>query len=165
MIRRPPRSTLFPYTTLFRSRVNPMGIAYNLVPDAPLGGSPLLAGLVVIVGFVLGLRLCHGVRRRRHGERVLVLGSSPLGRQVVEEIERRPDLRYQVVGVVDDAENLDRVIETTLPDRIVVALAERRGRLPGFPLLPSPAPRLAVEDAAAAHQRPPRELPMEAKAP
>src|SRR2546430_13224180 len=48
MIRRPPRSTLFPYTTLFRSRVNPMGIAYNLVPDAPLGGSPLLAGPLVI---------------------------------------------------------------------------------------------------------------------
>src|SRR3712207_8728063 len=26
MIRRPPRSTLFPYTTLFRSRVDPAGI-------------------------------------------------------------------------------------------------------------------------------------------
>src|SRR3712207_7003295 len=30
MIRRPPRSTLFPYTTLFRSRnVNPLGIVYR----------------------------------------------------------------------------------------------------------------------------------------
>src|SRR5206468_3341858 len=92
---------------------------YVIVNTSPI---PLKAGLIVIVGFLLGLRLCHRVRRRRHGERVLVLGSSPLGRQVVEEIERRPDLRYQVVGVVDDAENLDRVIETTLPDRIVVAL-------------------------------------------
>src|SRR5258708_15381610 len=27
MIRRPPRSTLFPYTTLFRSRANPAGFA------------------------------------------------------------------------------------------------------------------------------------------
>src|SRR3712207_7367197 len=31
MIRRPPRSTLFPYTTLFRSRVGPRGGR----PDAP----------------------------------------------------------------------------------------------------------------------------------
>ena len=142
-----------------------MGIAYNLVPDAPLGGSPLLAGLVVIVGFLLGLRLCHRVRRRRHGERVLVLGSSPLGRQIVEEIERRTDLRYQVVGVVDDAENLDRVIETTLPDRIVVALAERRGRLPVYPLLESRARGIVVEDAAATYERLTGKLALEAMSP
>src|SRR2546427_9454041 len=29
MIRRPPRSTLFPYTTLFRSTVNPYGLIYG----------------------------------------------------------------------------------------------------------------------------------------
>src|SRR3712207_7290141 len=29
MIRRPPRSTLFPYTTLFRSRNLPFGVAYS----------------------------------------------------------------------------------------------------------------------------------------
>src|SRR3989442_9654506 len=31
MIRRPPRSTLFPYTTLFRSRPDTVQIVYNLV--------------------------------------------------------------------------------------------------------------------------------------
>src|SRR2546422_9190460 len=38
MIRRPPRSTLFPYTTLFRSRRGAAGvpIAYTVVP-CPLG--------------------------------------------------------------------------------------------------------------------------------
>src|SRR2546430_13266207 len=30
MIRRPPRSTLFPYTTLFRSRTNPAGLDRGL---------------------------------------------------------------------------------------------------------------------------------------
>src|SRR5260221_2432469 len=34
MIRRPPRSTLFPYTTLFRSR-------HNALPAEPGGGAPL----------------------------------------------------------------------------------------------------------------------------
>src|SRR3712207_8040531 len=37
MIRRPPRSTLFPYTTLFRSDVDPFD-AYDKVPHVP--GSP-----------------------------------------------------------------------------------------------------------------------------
>src|SRR3712207_7531891 len=35
MIRRPPRSTLFPYTTLFRSKLDPIEDAYlaALIPD------------------------------------------------------------------------------------------------------------------------------------
>src|SRR5438132_2853864 len=39
MIRRPPRSTLFPYTTLFRSRTTPAGAA-----PAPGAPSPLPRG-------------------------------------------------------------------------------------------------------------------------
>src|SRR3712207_8342524 len=39
MIRRPPRSTLFPYTTLFRSRVRgvPAQIGHHLVEEEPRG--------------------------------------------------------------------------------------------------------------------------------
>src|SRR5437870_12368257 len=108
-----------------------MSTVWILAPEAPLSGHSLVASLLVMVGFLLGLRLCHRVRRRRHvGERVLILGTSPLGRQVIEEIERQPYRRYTLVGVVDDAENLGRVIEVSRPDRIVVALAERKGNLP-----------------------------------
>src|SRR6202022_4837437 len=35
MIRRPPRSTLFPYTTLFRSRHEPLGISHDATPSQP----------------------------------------------------------------------------------------------------------------------------------
>src|SRR5689334_23725624 len=38
MIRRPPRSTLFPYTTLFRS-AGPGGLMKHQRPDYPAGGS------------------------------------------------------------------------------------------------------------------------------
>src|SRR5260221_9838226 len=38
MIRRPPRSTLFPYTTLFRSEKSPLGLS---VRSASPGGRPL----------------------------------------------------------------------------------------------------------------------------
>src|SRR3712207_8457356 len=53
MIRRPPRSTLFPYTTLFRSDDDRGGAedvldALGLVGDEALGG--LLGGLLVFFG-------------------------------------------------------------------------------------------------------------------
>src|SRR5438067_3648703 len=39
MIRRPPRSTLFPYTTLFRSDVNRTNNSRSLAPRAPDAGA------------------------------------------------------------------------------------------------------------------------------
>src|SRR3712207_8857057 len=46
MIRRPPRSTLFPYTTLFRSRARALG--GELLPhDRPAAGLPRLHGPLV----------------------------------------------------------------------------------------------------------------------
>src|SRR5260221_6832453 len=39
MIRRPPRSTLFPYTTLFRSHFKPGSVEYERAILAILGGS------------------------------------------------------------------------------------------------------------------------------
>src|SRR2546430_5471400 len=44
MIRRPPRSTLFPYTTLFRSRIRPVAAADFRIPWT--GGSARVIGLV-----------------------------------------------------------------------------------------------------------------------
>src|SRR3712207_8852232 len=41
MIRRPPRSTLFPYTTLFRSRITALKVGNPLQPDTQIG--PLIS--------------------------------------------------------------------------------------------------------------------------
>src|SRR2546429_3205369 len=56
MIRRPPRSTLFPYTTLFRSREDP-GIHYE-AQGGPVRGS----------GIVVGNGLAQSLRRIRVAE-------------------------------------------------------------------------------------------------
>src|SRR2546422_5848352 len=40
MIRRPPRSTLFPYTTLFRSRGDPVGERGTALLDSQVGERP-----------------------------------------------------------------------------------------------------------------------------
>src|SRR2546427_6527918 len=45
MIRRPPRSTLFPYTTLFRSQLVRAGLGLSAVPDSTLQASPRSLGV------------------------------------------------------------------------------------------------------------------------
>src|SRR5438552_17273639 len=143
-----------------------MSTVWILAPEAPLSGHSLVASLLVMVGFLLGRRLGPAVRRRRHvGERVLILGTSALARETREAIERRPDLRYAVVGVVDNAKNLGRVVQATRPDRIVVGLAERRGRLPLYALLEARARGIMVEDAAETYERLTGKLALEALSP
>src|SRR3712207_8800614 len=53
MIRRPPRSTLFPYTTLFRSGSGPQLDAHRVLPDRRADGRGGRGGAR---GAVLGLR-------------------------------------------------------------------------------------------------------------
>src|SRR5256885_11070006 len=48
MIRRPPRSTLFPYTTLFRSLVAVVDVAVNAVDGLHYLGADVVAGPVVL---------------------------------------------------------------------------------------------------------------------
>src|SRR2546430_17045003 len=63
MIRRPPRSTLFPYTTLFRSLL--LGVARR-VADAHLEHEPIELGL----GERIGSFLLDGVLGREHEKRL-----------------------------------------------------------------------------------------------
>src|SRR2546422_11649074 len=72
MIRRPPRSTLFPYTTLFRSLRDPYIKAIRWASDR-LGDQGIVA-LVTKNTFVSG-RVTDGVRRHlsRDFDKILVL--------------------------------------------------------------------------------------------
>src|SRR5436189_4676794 len=47
MIRRPPRSTLFPYTTLFRSLEDKLCLIFKLAPSVCRMTFPILASLLV----------------------------------------------------------------------------------------------------------------------
>src|SRR2546426_4889175 len=108
-----------------------MSIVYSLVPQTQLDGNPLVASLLVLVGFLLGLRLCHGVRRLRHvSERVLILGGNPLGRQIIEEIERRPQLGYAVVGVVEKDRKSTRLNSSHLVISYAVFCLKKKKKKP-----------------------------------
>src|SRR5256885_17147850 len=94
MIRRPPRSTLFPYTTLFRSLVRSGGDGGELGDDAMR--EDLAVARVMDVHPVVIERRHRGHHRRhhRHGMRVVV--------EAVEEAQQRLVEHGVVTGVAGE---------------------------------------------------------------
>ena len=100
---------------------------------------------------------------RDQSRRVLILGSGPLATTLIEEIESAELPRYIVAGTVDDQEpgpgtpdhnrwlgpcdSLPEIINRVHPAFIVVALADRRDRLPLQTLLDARVGGIVVEDA------------------
>src|SRR3712207_8524421 len=68
MIRRPPRSTLFPYTTLFRSRASRGALVLDGAAGADLGTRALRADPADLrVAGRARARVVHDLDRRLHG--------------------------------------------------------------------------------------------------
>src|SRR3712207_9324527 len=95
MIRRPPRSTLFPYTTLFRScqvrdHLPERGVlaADHLEVDQPQLGEPADVAGVVGRAFRRGAGRCLGCGVSAHERVVLPRGRSWPDRGVVPELRR-----------------------------------------------------------------------------
>jgi len=100
---------------------------------------------------------------RDQSRRVLVLGSGPQATALIEEIESAQAPRYTVCGTVDDQEPgrgtpdhnrwlgpcdaLAEILSRVHPAFIVVALADRRDRLPLQALLEARVRGIVVEDA------------------
>src|SRR2546427_12640340 len=83
MIRRPPRSTLFPYTTLFRSRFEELRL------NGQQGNAPLDRGLL-LHGLVL-----HGLGHTRQLGNALPLEQLPWRQLPAEAAQARDDLQAQ----------------------------------------------------------------------
>ncbi|HEX9532360.1 MAG TPA: exopolysaccharide biosynthesis polyprenyl glycosylphosphotransferase [bacterium] len=136
----------------------------------------LVAG--VIFGLVLPSRVLAIRRLRRPMQRLLVVGTSPLARRLVDILETQPEGRHEIAGVVGDAADawgerklrgplasLDKIIDEVQPDRIVVALADWR-RVPTLELLNARAHRgIPVQDVAEAYERLTGKLAIEALTP
>ena len=131
-----------------------------------------LAEVLAAAGLLLALPFAWSAvlfTRRLFPTRTLIVGTGALARRLVEEIARRqpgPDL---IVGIADDVSwpvdpsfrglatgplaRLGALIQEVRPDRIVVALADRRGRLPMRELLDARVRGVAVEDAVDLYER------------
>jgi lipopolysaccharide/colanic/teichoic acid biosynthesis glycosyltransferase len=115
-------------------------------------------------------------------QRILVIGKTPLGEQVIREIESRP-VYGVVVGVLDERRvastgseesqrvrniaRLNAVIDQLSPDHIVVALIERRNRTPLMQaLLTSAFARgITIESGADCYERVTGKLALESWTP
>jgi exopolysaccharide biosynthesis polyprenyl glycosylphosphotransferase len=154
-----------------------------LLPDTRLAERLLVSSLLLTTGLVVTLRAVsyRVLKSYPFEERVLILGTGGLTSQLLSEIERRQPCPYAVVGVADDVDStgclpsryplrgplrhLDKILEEVRPDRIIVALAERRGRLPVGQLLDSRMRGIPVEDAIDAYERLTGKLAIEALTP
>lgn len=96
------------------------------------------------------------------GDRVLMLGASPVSMQIAEQIRKRPELGLTYVGYLDDepaeGENgewrlggvadLRRVVDEQKANRIVVGLREHRAKMPVYELLDLGFAGVQIEEAA-----------------
>jgi exopolysaccharide biosynthesis polyprenyl glycosylphosphotransferase len=148
-----------------------LAVLYASVPDLKMSNGQFLLSILAILGVLVPLRAAsYGLMRRRlFVERVLILGRGPLANKIVREIESRPYLRYEIVGFADDAsgsdqtprryptfgplERLDKILLETDPHRIILAMTERRARLPVRQLLDARMTGRVVEDAVNAYER------------
>jgi exopolysaccharide biosynthesis polyprenyl glycosylphosphotransferase len=156
-----------------------LALFYAVIPDAGMTQRAFVSGLLVAAGLLVPLRAIgyFVMRRRAFADRVLVLGAGPLARRVIHEIEAQPNFRYAVVGVVDDGsgmasedlrypvlgplDRLDKIIEDVKPDRLIVALTERRGRMPLAQLLDCGGRGILVEDGLGTYEYFTGKLPIE----
>jgi exopolysaccharide biosynthesis polyprenyl glycosylphosphotransferase len=111
-------------------------------------------------------------------EPIVILGNGPMTSKLIEEVDAS-DLPYCVAGVIDQEkpemftgapwlgplEHLAEIVERVQPSRIVVALADRRGRLPLQPLLESRSRGIVVEDALEFYERLTGKIAIEALTP
>ena len=154
-------------------------------PEKTIGGELFAFLLVIIAALLLTFRaICYGVVNERFlSQRVLILGTSSLAWKITDEAHRAPHLRYNILGfvgeddehsslqlgpvhqpqypVIGTLDRVDNVIEEAKPDRVVVALSERRGRLPVAKLLATCVNGVLVEDGVEAYERITQKLAIE----
>jgi exopolysaccharide biosynthesis polyprenyl glycosylphosphotransferase len=134
------------------------------------------AVLLILLTIVLSIVLAVPPR-----DRTLILGTTPLARMLVAEIDIRSGGQTQLVGVVDDADGaiepalsnlllgplakLAEIVDEIRPDRIVIALADRRGRLPLRELLQARLQGVAVDDGVHFYERLTGKIAIEALTP
>ena len=139
--------------------------------------------VVAGTGLALLLRLLALSKERRgaSSEGVLILGASRMAARLIAEMDAARDPRFRLIGVVDDSaeghrapgvtpvlgrlDQFHQVVEATRPRRIVMAMSDRRGRVPARTLLESRFRGILVEDAVDFFERVTGKLAIEAMRP
>jgi exopolysaccharide biosynthesis polyprenyl glycosylphosphotransferase len=103
-------------------------------------------------------------------ERTLLVGATPLAGRIAREVMAAHSRKHRILGIVADAaggevdaaaselivgplSRLEALVDELQPDRIVIAMTDRRGRLPMSALLAARVSGVAVEDAVCFYER------------
>jgi sugar transferase (PEP-CTERM system associated) len=145
---------------------------YFLLPGLIIGNGIFVSSLFVFLIAILAWRVAFNqlFGRLRLEERVLVVGTGDTARKVARQILDQHDFAYRVIGFIDDdasrigerivnpgiigtPADIDRLVAAHQIDRIVVGLADRRGKLPIQELLRAKMAGVRVEDATTTYER------------
>ena len=147
-----------------------IALLYSLMPSLAIGNGIFVSSLVIFLVAIVAWRLLFNrLAYASHlEERVLIVGYSTTARMVARQIQAQHDFGYRVVGFINDqeqghgvlnpamlgaAEDIPRIVQDYDVDRIVVGLADRRGRLPISELLQAKLSGIQVEDATTTYER------------
>lgn len=157
-----------------------LAVLYYAYPQTQLGGRSFAAGaLLASAALVVGRKVFTVVSRSpRLADRAIIFGEGSLATALAKEIEGRPELGVRLVGYagcsthpalalnglayLGGVENLPEIIRRERVRRIIVSLAERRGRLPVQELLHIKANGVLVEDGATFYEIVTGKVPLEA---
>ncbi|MGE0682813.1 MAG: exopolysaccharide biosynthesis polyprenyl glycosylphosphotransferase [Candidatus Binatia bacterium] len=151
-----------------------------------LHGLPVNAGgliLALLLSVLCRCVLYAFVHTSVLAERVLILGAGPLAWKIAEEMASTSPVADEIIGFVSEGdapyrqfamskrpvlgslEQLGHIITDVRPDRVIVALTERRGRLPVRVLLDARMKGIVVEDGIEVHERLSGKLAIESLSP
>jgi len=159
---------------------------YYLYPPLELGRGIVVIGLIIVAMLLLFWRRLFFVMNSvpEFAGRVLILGESPLVEFLQHEYESRPELGLRVVGRVlavgngknhaicsssessgdfeaDTGEILSRAIEILRANRIIIAMDDRRGKLPVELLLSLKCCGVRVQDGVEVYETLTGKVPIE----
>jgi len=140
-----------------------IAFSYMALPELNMANGPFVSSVLIIVGVLIPLRGATYTVMRQFRSRVVIVGVNELVADLIREARNRPNDGLSIVGVVDDRApgetsvfgvpvlgpitDISRILTEYRPDRVVVALSERRGRLPVRALLEAKARGVRIDEA------------------
>ena len=147
-------------------------LLYLALPSLVVADGAFLPAAAIFLAGMLAWRLAFNRATALHafGERILIVGTDGTAQAVARQVLAQEDFAYEIVGFIDQDANrvgealgkprivgtpddIERLVETRRVDRIVVGMADRRGRLPLRELLRAKLGGVRVEDVNALYER------------
>jgi len=157
-----------------------LALIYLVLPQLRLRSGLAETAVITMIVLILVWRVVVDWANRVYvaNERILLIGAGEASQILIREIQDRNDLPIKVVGVLGETEaqtgthtlgvpilgsllNLAAVVDEIKPDRVVVALQERRRNLPVQELVSLRMRGMVIEDANTLFEKVTGKLPVE----